>query len=140
MPTFFRLMEVFYCAMADFIPYLLLVVYPFRNHLRLKNFLAGFLAVLIGPALFYYTVTSALGTSPIDLPFPLMRSAVLLVFGLLVIRANIGKHLLNTLLAEACGKTVEEVAVDTDRDHYMNATQALAYGIIDTVVTSKKTA
>lgn len=97
MPSFFRLMEVFSCSLADFIPYLLLVVYPFRNHLRLKNFLAGFLATLIGPALFYYTVTSALGTSTVGLPFPLLRSAVLLIFGLLVIRANIGKQLLNTL-------------------------------------------
>lgn len=97
MPSFFRLMEVFYCSLADFIPYLLLVVYPFRNHLRLKNFLAGFLATLMGPALLYYTLTSALGTSTVGLPFPLMRSALLLVFSLLVIRANIGKVLLNTL-------------------------------------------
>lgn len=49
------------------------------------------------------------------------------------------KHLLNTLLAEACGKAVEEVAADTDRDHYMTAEEALAYGMIDSVVTSKKT-
>ena len=32
------------------------------------------------------------------------------------------------------------LAVDTDRDHYRTASEALAYGIIDTVVTSKKTA
>ena len=53
---------------------------------------------------------------------------------------NIGrtKLLLNTLLAEACGKTVEEVAADTDRDHYLNAEEALAYGIVDSIVTSKK--
>lgn len=50
------------------------------------------------------------------------------------------KQLLNSLLAEACGKTLEEVAVDTDRDYYMNAQEALNYGIIDTVVASKKTA
>lgn len=49
------------------------------------------------------------------------------------------KHLLNTLLAEACGKTVEEVAADTDRDHYMTAEEAMAYGMIDSIITSKKT-
>lgn len=49
------------------------------------------------------------------------------------------KHLLNTLLAEACGKHVEDVAADTDRDYYMTAEEAVAYGMIDTIVTSKKT-
>lgn len=97
MPTFFRMMEVLSCSMADFLPYILLVVYPFRNRTRLKSFLAGFLTLAITPALLYYDITSALGTSPVDIPFPLMRSAVLLVFAVLVIHANIGKMLLNTL-------------------------------------------
>ena len=48
------------------------------------------------------------------------------------------KRLLNTLLAEACGKTLEAVAADTDRDYYMTAEEALAYGMIDSIVTSKK--
>ena len=39
MPTYFRMMEVLSCSMMDFLPYILLVVYPFRNHLRLKNLL-----------------------------------------------------------------------------------------------------
>ena len=49
------------------------------------------------------------------------------------------KLLLNTLLAEACGKPVSEVAADTDRDHYMTAEEAMAYGMIDGIITSKKT-
>jgi len=97
MPTFFRMMEVLACSMADILPYLLLVVYPFRNKTRLKSFLAGLLTLVMTPALLYYDISSALGTSPTELPFPLMRSAVLLVFAILVIRANIGKMLLNTL-------------------------------------------
>ena len=97
MPTFFRMMEVLSCSMMDFLPYFLLVVYPFRNHLRLKSFLAGFLMLLMTPAVLYYDILSALGTSPVDMPFPLMRSVALLVFSVLVIRANIGKMLLNTL-------------------------------------------
>lgn len=97
MPTFFRMMEVLACSMADFLPYILLVVYPFRNHLRLKSFLAGFLTLAMTPALLYYDILSALGTSPVDIPFPLMRSIVLLVFAILVIHAHIGKMLLNTL-------------------------------------------
>ena len=96
MPTFFRMMEVMSCSMAGFLPYLLLVVYPFRNHLRLKNFLAGLLTLAIAPAALYYDAASALGTAPTEIPYMLMRSAMLLAFAVLVIRANIGKVLLNT--------------------------------------------
>ena len=97
MPTFFRMMEVLSCSMADFLPYILLVVYPFRNQTRLKSFLAGLLMLVITPALLQYDISSGLGTSPVAMPYPLMRSIVLLVFAVLVIRAHIGKMLLNTL-------------------------------------------
>lgn len=97
MPTFLRTMEVLSCSMAGFLPYLLLVVYPFRNHLRLKNFLAGLLAVIIAPAVLYYDAAAALGTAPIGIPYMLMRSIVLVGFAVAVIHANIGKVMLNTL-------------------------------------------
>lgn len=48
------------------------------------------------------------------------------------------KNTLNELLAEACGKTVEEVAADSDRDYYMTAEEAVAYGLLDSIVVSKK--
>ena len=44
------------------------------------------------------------------------------------------KAKLNTILAENTGKSVDEVARDTDRDNYMSAKEALEYGIIDKVV------
>ena len=44
------------------------------------------------------------------------------------------KSYLNGLLAKACGKSVEEVARDTDRDNFMSAEEAKAYGLIDTVL------
>ena len=98
MPTFFRMAEVLFCSMMDFLPYFLLVVYPFRNHIRMKSFLAGLLTLVMTPAVLYYDISTALlGASPVDLPFPLMRSIALLVFGILVIHAGIGKQLLNTL-------------------------------------------
>lgn len=97
MPTFLRMMEVLSCSMANFLPYLLLIVYPFRNHLRLKNFLAGLLALVIAPAVLYYDGMTALGTAPVALPYMLMRSGVLLVFAVLVIQAHIGKAMLSTL-------------------------------------------
>ena len=41
------------------------------------------------------------------------------------------KELLNQLLAAACGRTPEEIRRDCDRDHYMTADEAIAYGLID---------
>ena len=39
------------------------------------------------------------------------------------------------ILAENCGKTVEQILVDFDRDYWMNAEEAIQYGIVDKVVT-----
>ena len=44
------------------------------------------------------------------------------------------KDVLNGILAEASGKTVEEVLKDTDRDHFMSAEEAKAWGIVDEVL------
>lgn len=41
---------------------------------------------------------------------------------------------LNRILAENTGKTIEQVAMDTERDNYMSAQEALEYGIIDTII------
>ena len=40
---------------------------------------------------------------------------------------------LNKILAENTGRTVEEIARDTERDNYMTAEQAKAYGLIDEI-------
>lgn len=47
------------------------------------------------------------------------------------------KKRLNEILAANTGKSVEQVAADTERDHYMSAEEALEYGIIDGVITSR---
>lgn len=44
------------------------------------------------------------------------------------------KKKLSEILAENCGKTVEEIYKDTDRDNFMSADEALEYGIIDKVI------
>ncbi len=44
------------------------------------------------------------------------------------------KHVLNTILAKNCKKTVEEVEDDTERDNFMSASEALEYGLIDEVI------
>ena len=47
------------------------------------------------------------------------------------------KEKLNRMLAENCGKDYDTVAADTDRDNWMTAEDALAYGLIDKVITSR---
>lgn len=42
---------------------------------------------------------------------------------------------LNEILAFHCGKTVEEISRDTDRDNFMSAEDAKKYGLIDSVLT-----
>ncbi len=44
------------------------------------------------------------------------------------------KEKLNKILADNCGKTVEELAKDTDRDNWLTAQQALEYGLVDKVI------
>ena len=43
------------------------------------------------------------------------------------------KQKLNRILAENTGQPIEVVEVDTDRDNYMSAEEAMKYGIIDKV-------
>ena len=41
---------------------------------------------------------------------------------------------LNSILSKNTGKSIEEISRDTERDNYMTADQALAYGLIDKVI------
>jgi len=43
------------------------------------------------------------------------------------------KKRLTKILADNCGKDLEKVAADCERDHYMSADEAKAYGLIDKV-------
>ena len=44
------------------------------------------------------------------------------------------RNKLNEILAANTGKSVEEITRDTERDNYMTAQEAVAYGLIDSVV------
>ena len=44
---------------------------------------------------------------------------------------------MNRILAERTGKSVEQIALDTERDHYMTAQEAAQYGLIDSVITAR---
>ncbi len=48
------------------------------------------------------------------------------------------KRRLNRILAHHTGKPVEQVERDADRDYYMTAEEAKAYGLVDEVVESRK--
>ncbi len=45
---------------------------------------------------------------------------------------------LNEILAENTGKAIEQIAIDTERDNFMPAPEACAYGLIDQVITYKR--
>ena len=45
---------------------------------------------------------------------------------------------LNRIFAEATGQPIERIRADTDRDYWMSATEALAYGLVGKIVTSHK--
>ena len=47
------------------------------------------------------------------------------------------KDRLNRLLAANTGQPVEKVAEDTERDNFMTAEEALDYGLIDEIITSR---
>jgi ATP-dependent Clp protease protease subunit len=44
------------------------------------------------------------------------------------------KDVLNGILAKHSGRSLENVVADTDRDHFMSAEEAVAWGLIDKVV------
>jgi ATP-dependent Clp protease protease subunit len=41
---------------------------------------------------------------------------------------------LNEILAEASGQPIEKITKDTDRDFYMNAQEAIDYGLADKIL------
>ena len=47
------------------------------------------------------------------------------------------KETLNRLLAQNTGKPYEEICRDTERDFYMTAEEAVAYGLVDKVITRR---
>ena len=63
------------------------------------------------------------------------------------VAADIGIHareilrirdVLNGIIARHTGKSVETVAKDSDRDYFMSADEAKAYGLVDEVIVSRK--
>lgn len=46
------------------------------------------------------------------------------------------KKRLNTILAENTGKSIDEVAIATERDNYMTAEEAMNFGLIDKIIKS----
>ena len=45
---------------------------------------------------------------------------------------------MNKILAERTGQTVEQIALDTERDHYTTAEEALKYGLIDEIIPPRR--
>jgi len=50
------------------------------------------------------------------------------------------RDMLDAILAEKTGQSVERIRKDTDRDFILSAQEALDYGLIDAIITSRKSA
>ena len=50
------------------------------------------------------------------------------------------RNRLNKILADNTGQTLETIQADTERDNYMTAEEALAYGLVDRITTSRAAA
>ena len=48
------------------------------------------------------------------------------------------KQILNSILANHSGRSIEDLEKDTDRDNFMSAAQAAEYGLVDEVVSHAK--
>jgi ATP-dependent Clp protease protease subunit len=49
------------------------------------------------------------------------------------------REVLNEILANHTGQPIDRIAKDTDRDFYMNATEAKEYGVVDDILTKPET-
>lgn len=47
------------------------------------------------------------------------------------------KDRLNRIMAKHSGQSVDQIAIDTERDNFMSAEEALAYGLVDKVLESR---
>lgn len=47
------------------------------------------------------------------------------------------RHQLNEIMAHHTGRSLEEIARETERDNFMNAQEAVSYGLIDKVITRR---
>lgn len=47
------------------------------------------------------------------------------------------RHQLNEIMAFHTGRSLEEIARETERDNFMNAQEAVSYGLIDKVITRR---
>ena len=48
------------------------------------------------------------------------------------------KDTLNKILSERTGQPLEKIIVDTDRDNFLSAQEAMEYGLIDKVVDNRQ--
>ena len=46
------------------------------------------------------------------------------------------RHRANELIAEECGRSVEQVEKDTDRDYWMSAEEAQEYGLVSRIISN----
>ena len=121
MPSPFAILEILACSLISFLPYMLLIVYPFRKHLRFGNGLTVTLTIFaaiiqlvcdlaVGMKLMPNTSTILIATLVIHvllslvlirMPFGKKLFAQLAAIGSAVVLSTASKYLTNTLFPDA---------------------------------------
>lgn len=89
----FRILEILTCSLAMFLPFVMLMTYPFRNNLRATGFLTSLAAVLQ----MVYNLALGLGIIKDTPTVPLIMLGIHMLLGLVLIRASAGKKLFTIL-------------------------------------------
>ena len=51
-----------------------------------------------------------------------------------VLPYDFADYRLNKILSKNTGKTIKKIEIDTDRDNYLSASEAIKYGIVDKII------
>lgn len=93
----FRILEILTCSLAGFLPYMLLMVYPFRDRLRFSSSLTALFTALMAVIRIGCDLAAGLGILSNPALALLISLAAQTLFGLLVIQAPAGKTLFQAL-------------------------------------------
>ena len=99
MPSPFTILEILACSLISFLPYMVLIVYPFRKHLRFGNGLTVTLAVFAAVIQLVCDVAVGLKLMPNASTLLIATLVIHLLLSLVLIRVPFGKKLFALIAA-----------------------------------------
>jgi len=102
MPSPFAILEILACSLISFLPYMVLIVYPFRKHLRFGNGLTVALAVFAAIIQLVCDVAVGLKLVPAASTLLIATLVIHLLLSLVIIRVPFGKKLFALIATIGC--------------------------------------